>query len=137
MRAEVAASLVHNPEIIFLDEPTIGLDMVAKQKLRDVINQVNLESGTTVLLTSHDIGDVEHVCDRVIIVNHGKIVSDGTLSALKKEHVKTKTVKFRLASGSFVPKANELQSKTGESYVIEVPNSSESVKEALERIYAS
>lgn len=76
MRAEVAASLVHNPEIVFLDEPTIGLDMVAKQKLRDVVNLVNRESGTTILLTSHDIGDVEHVCDRVIIVNHGEIVSD-------------------------------------------------------------
>lgn len=137
MRAEVAASLVHNPEIVFLDEPTIGLDMVAKQKLRDVINQVNKESGTTILLTSHDIGDVEHVCDRVIIVNHGKIVSDGPLERLKKEHVKTKVVKFRLEKGVFVPQGDELKSKDGDRYSIEIPNSSQSVKDALERIYAS
>lgn len=137
MRAEVAASLVHNPEIVFLDEPTIGLDMVAKQKLRDVINQVNKESGTTILLTSHDIGDVEHVCDRVIIVNHGKIVSDGPLERLKKEHVKTKVVKFRLEKGVFVPQGDELKSKEGDRYSIEIPNSSQSVKNALERIYAS
>lgn len=137
MRCEVAASLIHNPEIVFLDEPTIGLDMVAKQKLRDVINQVNRESGTTVLLTSHDIGDVEHVCDRVIIVNHGKIVSDGPLASLKKDHIKTKTLKFRLESGTFIPNGGELVSKDGENYVIEIPNTSESVKTALERVYAS
>lgn len=137
MRAEVAASLVHDPEIVFLDEPTIGLDMVAKQKLRDVINRVNKESGTTILLTSHDIGDVEHVCDRVIIVNHGKIVSDGPLASLKKEHVKTKVVKFRLEKGVFVPVGDELRTKEGDRYAIEIPNSSESVKNALERIYAS
>ncbi len=137
MRAEVAASLIHDPEVLFLDEPTIGLDMIAKQKLRDVINQINRDSGTTILLTSHDIGDVEHVCDRVIIVNHGKIVSDGPLDALKKEHVKTKTIRFRLSNGEFVAKPHELKNREGDFFVIEIPSSPESVKDALERIYAS
>ena len=68
MRAEVVASLIHSPKILFLDEPTIGLDMIAKSKLREVINTINRVENTTILLTSHDIGDIEEVCDRVVII---------------------------------------------------------------------
>ncbi len=76
MRAEVAASFMHKPEIIFLDEPTIGLDIVAKKSLRDLLLKINKEEGTTIFLTSHDVGDIESLCDRTIIVNHGVIVKD-------------------------------------------------------------
>ncbi|HKX73295.1 MAG TPA: ATP-binding cassette domain-containing protein [Candidatus Saccharimonadales bacterium] len=92
MRAEVANALIHNPEIIFLDEPTIGLDIVAKRALREVIKNVNRERGTTVFLTSHDVGDIEEVCDRTMIVNHGKIMLDAKTADLKTDYLRTKTV---------------------------------------------
>ena len=76
MRAEVAASLMHKPKIIFLDEPTIGLDVVAKKSLRDLLVRLNEEEKTTIFLTSHDVGDIEALCDRTIVVNHGKIACD-------------------------------------------------------------
>lgn len=76
MRAEVAASFMHKPEIIFLDEPTIGLDIVAKKSLRDLLLKINKEEGTTIFLTSHDVGDIESLCERTIIVNYGVIVKD-------------------------------------------------------------
>jgi ABC-2 type transport system ATP-binding protein len=92
MRAEVANALIHNPAIIFLDEPTIGLDIVAKRSLREVIKQVNREQGTTVFLTSHDVGDIEEVCDRTMIVNHGTIMLDAKTASLKTKYLRTKKV---------------------------------------------
>ncbi|MBM3257496.1 MAG: ATP-binding cassette domain-containing protein [Candidatus Liptonbacteria bacterium] len=76
MRAEVAAALMHKPEIIFLDEPTIGLDVVAKKSLRDLLLTINKEESTTIFLTSHDVGDIESLCTRTIVINHGKIIKD-------------------------------------------------------------
>jgi len=99
MRAEVANALIHNPDIIFLDEPTIGLDIVAKRSLRETIKSVNKERGTTVFLTSHDVGDIEEVCERTLIVNHGKIVLDAKTSALKKDYLKRKKVSVVPADG--------------------------------------
>lgn len=98
MRCEVVASLIHNPKILFLDEPTIGLDMIAKQKLRDVINKINKEEKTTIFLTSHDIGDIEEVCDRVVVINHGKVIYDGDIKELKKNHIKSKIIKVKFDS---------------------------------------
>ena len=76
MRAEIAVSLMHSPEIIFLDEPTIGLDVVAKKALRELLMKINQEENTTIFLTSHDVGDIEHLCERTIIINHGKVIAD-------------------------------------------------------------
>lgn len=84
MRAEVAASLVHNPEIVFLDEPTIGLDVVAKKSLRELLIKINQEQGTTIFLTSHDVSDIEALCERTIVVNHGRIINDLPTSELSK-----------------------------------------------------
>nr|MDD3719866.1 ATP-binding cassette domain-containing protein [Candidatus Gracilibacteria bacterium] len=95
MRCEVVASLIHKPKILFLDEPTIGLDIVAKQKLRDVINKINKEENTTIFLTSHDIGDIEEICNRVVVINHGKVIYDGDIKELKKKHIKTKIIKVK------------------------------------------
>jgi ABC-2 type transport system ATP-binding protein len=92
MRAEVANALIHNPKIIFLDEPTIGLDIVAKRALREVIKNINQTQGTTVFLTSHDVGDIEEICNRTMIINHGRVVLDAQTSQLKKDYLKTKTV---------------------------------------------
>ncbi|MBT3390101.1 MAG: AAA family ATPase, partial [Chloroflexi bacterium] len=85
MRADLCAALLHDPEILFLDEPTIGLDVVAKQRIRHFIQQVNRERGTTVILTTHDLSDVEKLCERVMIIDHGKLLFDGQLDALKAQ----------------------------------------------------
>lgn len=92
MRAEVANALIHNPDIIFLDEPTIGLDIVAKRALREVIKDVNHHAGTTVFLTSHDVGDIEEVCERTMIVNHGRIMLDERTAGLKTKYLRVKSV---------------------------------------------
>lgn len=97
MRCEVAASLLHRPKLILLDEPSIGLDVVAKQHIRDAIRRMNQEEGVGVLLTSHDAGDLEALCKRVIIVNHGQIVYEDKVSILKRKHLTTKLVEVRYA----------------------------------------
>ncbi len=84
MRVEIACALIHNPKILFLDEPSIGLDIVAKQNLRETLLYLKNEHKITIFLTSHDVGDIEAICDRTIIVNHGKIVVDEPTSELKK-----------------------------------------------------
>ncbi len=96
MRAEVAASLLHMPKVIFLDEPTIGLDVVARQELRDLIREWNRDEGLTVFLTSHDAGDIEHVAKRVIVINHGRVVIDDKVSRIRREFLRSKvlSVKF-------------------------------------------
>ncbi|MDQ2714805.1 MAG: ATP-binding cassette domain-containing protein [Chloroflexota bacterium] len=96
MRCELAAALLHTPTIIFLDEPTIGLDVIAKQRIRDLIGQLNAEEGLTVLLTSHDAGDVEQVCRRAIVINHGQIILDTPVARLKREYLKVKTLDLLL-----------------------------------------
>lgn len=90
MRAEIAASLLHNPKLVFLDEPTIGLDVVARQELRNLIREWNRNEGVTVFLTSHDAGDIEAVAERVIVVNHGRIVLDDSVSSVRKDHINSK-----------------------------------------------
>lgn len=87
MRAEIACSLMHNPEIIFLDEPTIGLDIVSKKVMRDLLIKINKQEKTTIFLTSHDVGDIESLCERTIIINHGKLVKDMNTADLSKEYV--------------------------------------------------
>jgi ABC-2 type transport system ATP-binding protein len=85
MRAEVAASLLHKPRLLLLDEPTIGLDINARQQLRDLIRQWNREEGLTVFLTSHDTGDIESVAERVIVINHGRLVLDDKVENLRRK----------------------------------------------------
>lgn len=84
MRADLAAALLHDPDIIFLDEPTIGLDVVAKERIRQFIKTINAERSVTVILTTHDLGDVEKLCERVMMIDHGKLLYDGTLAELKE-----------------------------------------------------
>lgn len=84
MRAEIAASLLHRPQLLLLDEPTIGVDVIARQNLRDLVCEWNREEGVTVFLTSHDTGDIESVADRVIVINHGRVVLDDSLSSVSE-----------------------------------------------------
>jgi len=97
MRCEVAASLLHRPKLLLLDEPSIGLDVVAKQHIRDAIRTMNQREGVGVLLTSHDAGDLEALCKRVIIINHGQIVYDDKVSTLKRRYLSRKDVSVRFA----------------------------------------
>ncbi len=95
MRVEVACALIHNPKILFLDEPSIGLDIIAKQNLREVLLSLREKYNMTIFLTSHDVGDIEAICERTIIVNHGKIVVDEPTSELYKLIEKEKHVEVR------------------------------------------
>jgi ABC-2 type transport system ATP-binding protein len=84
MRGEITAALLHDPEILYLDEPTIGLDVVSKGRLRDFLRTLNAERGTTLMLTTHDLQDIEALCDRVIVIDHGTAVFDGSLVDLHR-----------------------------------------------------
>lgn len=83
MRGDIAAALLHDPEVLYLDEPTIGLDVVSKAKVREFLREVNAERGTTVLLTTHDLTDIEQLCRRVMVIDHGRLVYDGRLDGLR------------------------------------------------------
>lgn len=97
MRCDLTAALLHNPEILYLDEPTIGLDVVAKAEIRQFLRQVNAERQVTVILTTHDLNDVEKVCQRLIIIDNGKIIYDGGVDALKRRYGKTRMLIADLA----------------------------------------
>lgn len=96
MRCEVAASLIHKPEVIFLDEPTIGLDVVARQAFRQSLKNWNQEEKSTIFLTSHDVGDIAELAERVIIINHGKVVLDDDIKHLKYRYMNKKYVDLRV-----------------------------------------
>ena len=96
IRCEIVASLIHEPKILFLDEPTIGLDPVVKDSIRKLIKKMNKEYKTTIFLTSHDISDIEKLCKRVIIVNNGKIVMDDSMSNLKYHYLNKKIIELKL-----------------------------------------
>jgi len=100
MRCEVAASLLHRPQVLFLDEPTIGLDVIAKQQIRDLIRRLNREEGVGVLLTSHDAGDIAHLCKRVIVINHGTAVFQDRVSRLRRRYLRRKVISLRLLEES-------------------------------------
>ena len=92
LRCEIAAALLHAPAILLLDEPTIGLDLTAKAALRDHLNRLSRDEGTTILLTSHDTGDIERICDRAIIIDHGRLLMDLPLERLRRDFLKQRTV---------------------------------------------
>lgn len=96
IRCEIVASLIHRPKVLFLDEPTIGLDPVVKENIRALIKKMNKEYKTTVFLTSHDVGDIEKLCKRIIIVNHGRIVLDDSMEKLKYHYLNKKIVELKL-----------------------------------------
>lgn len=85
MRADLAAALLHDPPVLFLDEPTIGLDVVAKTRIRSFLREVNQSGKKTILLTTHDMDDIEQLCSRIILINHGKKILDTTLDGLRKQ----------------------------------------------------
>jgi ABC-2 type transport system ATP-binding protein len=111
MRSELAATLIHEPRIVYLDEPTIGLDLIVKERIRDFIKQQNRATGITVILTTHDLGDIEELCKRVLIIDNGKLIYDGPLSTIKQRFGKYRTITFETArpvAGIRVPTGAEI-----------------------------
>lgn len=92
MRADIAASLLHNPPILYLDEPTIGLDVAVKEKVHEFLNYINKEKKTTILLTSHDLADIEKICDRIIIIDQGTVIYDDTIQKIKGELISERKI---------------------------------------------
>ncbi len=96
MRCDLAASLIHNPPLLFLDEPTIGLDVVAKTNVRQFLKEINKRFGTTMLLTTHDLADIEELCKRLMIIDHGRVLFDGALALLKRQLWRQMQIKIEL-----------------------------------------
>ncbi|MBP5383416.1 MAG: AAA family ATPase, partial [Lachnospiraceae bacterium] len=94
--SDILAAFLHNPQIVFLDEPTIGLDVSMKAKIRELIKELNRRKKTTVILTTHDMGDVDALCERIIIIDHGKMIYDNDIDHLKRYFGSYRTLKLRL-----------------------------------------
>ena len=99
MRGDIVASLLHSPEIVFFDEPTIGLDVVAKEKIREFIKYMNKTEQTTIIFTTHDMQDVEKVCERLIIIDLGKKIFDGSIDEIKQKYANSKSIEIQLEDG--------------------------------------
>jgi ABC-2 type transport system ATP-binding protein len=97
MRCELIAALLHNPKLVFLDEPTIGVDLIAREIIHNFIVEQNEKFGTTFVITTHDMNDIEKLCKRVVVINHGGVVYDGLLSDLKKRYAKVKYLRIRFS----------------------------------------
>lgn len=138
MRAEVAVSLIHKPKIILLDEPTIGLDVIAKKALRDLLLKINEEEGTTILLTSHDVGDIKSLCNRTIIINHGEIIKDIATDDLAKAFVLEKYISLipntKFSDFLELPEGMKYDIKTANLIKVIVDINKLSVKEAIKKL---
>lgn len=133
IRCEIAASLIHKPDILFLDEPTIGLDPVVKENIRTLIKRMNKEYKTTIFLTSHDVGDIEKLCKRVIIVNHGKIILDDTMQNLKYNYLNKKIIEVKMKEKVNVKDEDGIKVLKSKDFniKIEVDNSKKNVSDVI------
>ncbi|MCB0102639.1 MAG: ATP-binding cassette domain-containing protein [Anaerolineales bacterium] len=103
MRSELAAALIHQPKVVYLDEPTIGLDLIVKERIRDFIKKECGSKGMTVMLTTHDLGDIEELCQRVIIIDNGHVIYDGPINTIKKRFGKFREITFETAENAKAP----------------------------------
>nr|WP_255951912.1 ATP-binding cassette domain-containing protein [Streptomyces sp. ODS25] len=97
MRGDLAAAMLYRPRVLYLDEPTIGLDVVAKERIRHLVERLNREYRTTIILTTHDLDDVERLCRRIVLIDHGRVLYDGDVQTLKKRYAPYRQLVFRLA----------------------------------------
>lgn len=121
MRCELAAALLHEPEILYLDEPTIGLDVIAKDTIRDFLKKINHEKKVTILLTTHDLDDVESLCRRVMVIDKGRLIHDDTIGALKSRYGNFKTLEIDLQDDVelILPDGCEQLDRNGKKSIIE------------------
>ena len=144
MNMEIAGSLLHRPKVLFLDEPTIGLDITMQKRIRSFIAEYNQRSGATVMLTSHYMADVQALCKRVIVIHHGRLLFDGELASLASRFSLDKTVTARLADGAEI-KVNaprgDIASATGkllaEHEVVDLTIEDAPIEDVIERLFAS
>jgi len=136
MRCELAASVLHDPKVLFLDEPTIGLDLVAKQRFRDMVVRLNEERGTTIFLTSHDVSDIEQVARRVIVINGGTIIYDDKVSRMRRAVLSTKLleVRFEEPPPSLDLDGVEVLKESGTGYKLVVDTERRSIREVLDAL---
>jgi ABC-2 type transport system ATP-binding protein len=134
MRCELAASVLHEPEILFLDEPTIGLDLIAKSRFRDLVLRLNEERSTTIFLTSHDVSDIEQVARRVIVINHGQLIYDDRVSRMRRELLRTRLidVRFETAPDSIEIDGARLVKLSGPGAKLEVDTDVRSIRAVLD-----
>lgn len=119
MKADIAGALLHSPKILFLDEPTIGLDVVIKDKILKSLKKINKDEGVTILLTTHDMRDVEYLCNRAIIINYGEIIYDDSLEKLKEYYGNDKLIKLTLRNVGDIKNTMETMKDLVKSYSIE------------------
>ena len=140
MRCEIAASLLHKPEVVFLDEPTIGLDAVAKEEIRNFLAKINKKEKTTIILTTHDMDDIEALCKRIVLIDKGKIIHDGDLRAFKKNYINNKTMDFEVfkikdkRKFTALLKKLELVKHVGSFYSVRIPLDKMEVGDCVERL---
>lgn len=119
MKADIAGALLHSPKILFLDEPTIGLDVVIKDKILKSLKKINKDEGVTILLTTHDMRDVEYLCNRAIIINYGEIIYDDSLEKLKEYYGNDKLIKLTLRNVGDIKNTMETMKDLVKSYSLE------------------
>jgi ABC-2 type transport system ATP-binding protein len=136
MRADIAASLLHDPPILFLDEPTIGLDVVAKEKMRTFIQEINKEKDVTVILTTHDMEDIEKLCKRMVLIDHGQKVYDGDILAVKSRFGKMRTLVIDLEENQkpLYVEGGELTKQEGNRYWVRFNRNEVSASDLISQI---
>jgi ABC-2 type transport system ATP-binding protein len=138
MKAELAACLLHNPPLLFLDEPTIGLDLVAKQRFRELLVRLNEQQNTTILLTSHDVADIEQVAQRAVIVNHGATIYDGNVADMRRNLLRTRrveaTLRRPLNAPPLLPAGAALEAMTATDLAVVVDTGVTSIRAVLDAL---
>lgn len=146
MRCELAAALIHNPPLLFLDEPTIGLDVLVKLKIREFLKEINEKYNTTILLTTHDLSDIEALCERVIMLDEGRIIYDGALNHLKERWGEGKELQFQFLESVTIralekltfglPVVWEMDEKE-QTYTAATEDSEEMISQVIAKVVAS
>lgn len=138
MRCEIAASLLHSPQILFLDEPTIGLDAISKIAVRQFIKTINKEKGVTIILTTHDMNDIEALANRILLIGHGSLLYDGNLNALRSRFntSKTITIDYRETTDPLLLPGTQLLSRSSERAVLSVDTEQVMISEIIAQLSA-
>jgi ABC-2 type transport system ATP-binding protein len=146
MRCELAAALIHNPPLLFLDEPTIGLDVLVKLRIREFLKEINQKYNTTILLTTHDLSDIEALCERVVMLDEGKIIYDGSLVDLRSNWGDRKQIQFQFVYPTNLVQLEKLttdlavdwqKGEQGNSWIANVSNQDDTVSTIITRVVAN